>query len=102
MLRRAPAPDPSLDLPLHERRAVRVYSAVLVVGTTLCLAFLATVTLPADVILFARAVTRLGPGHSAAQRLDSAAVVVALGGVHLLWARTWWRGRGVSAEPSRP
>ncbi|MFD1272662.1 hypothetical protein ACFQ51_14950 [Streptomyces kaempferi] len=102
VLRRAPAPDPSLDLPLHERRAVRVYSAVLVVGTTLCLAFLATVTLPADVILFARAVTRLGPGHSAAQRLDSAAVVVALGGVHLLWARTWWRGRGVSAEPSRP
>ncbi|MEU0034951.1 hypothetical protein [Streptomyces sp. NPDC006333] len=103
VLRRASAPDPSLELPVHERRAVRVYSAVLVVGTTLCLAFLAAVTLPADVTLFARAVTRLGAGHSAAQRLDSAAVVVALGGVHLLWARTWWRGRRrLSAGPSRP
>ncbi|MET9404960.1 hypothetical protein ABZX90_04085 [Streptomyces sp. NPDC002935] len=34
---------------------------VLVVGTTLCLAFLATVTLPADITLFARALTRLAP-----------------------------------------
>ncbi|MFF1704952.1 hypothetical protein [Streptomyces sp. NPDC058252] len=91
--RAARAVDPSRELPAHERRAVRAYSVVLVVGTTLCLAFLATVTLPADVTLFARAVTRLGPGHSAAQRLDSAAVVVALGGIHLLWARTWWRNR---------
>ncbi|MGV9705731.1 hypothetical protein [Streptomyces sp. NPDC003483] len=101
LLRRAHAPDPSRDLPAHERRAVRVYSAVLVVGTALCLAFLLAVTLPADVTLFARAVSRLGAGHSTAQRLDSAAVVVALGGVHLLWARTWWRGRRLSAGPSR-
>ncbi|PIB11217.1 hypothetical protein B1C81_05170 [Streptomyces sp. HG99] len=72
---------------------MRGYSVVLVMGTTLCLAFLATVTLPADVRLFARVVTRLGPGHSAAQRLDAAAVVIALGGIHLLWARTWWRNR---------
>ncbi|MFE0512984.1 hypothetical protein [Streptomyces sp. NPDC058964] len=85
--------DPSLGLPAHERRAVRVYSVVLVVGSALCLAFLATVTLPADVALLVRAVTRLGPGHPAAQRLDSAAVVVALGGIHLLWLRTWWRNR---------
>ncbi|MCZ0999049.1 hypothetical protein O1M63_14515 [Streptomyces mirabilis] len=60
-LRRTTAPDPSLELPAHERRAVRAYSVVLVVGTTLCLAFLATVTLPADITLFARAVAHLGP-----------------------------------------
>ncbi|MGD1223970.1 MULTISPECIES: hypothetical protein [Streptomyces] len=93
LLRRAGESDPSLGLPRHERRAVRAYSVVLVVGTTLCLAFLATVTLPADITLFARAVTRLGPGEPAARNLDAAAVVVALGGIHLLWARTWWRGR---------
>ncbi|MGW1497718.1 hypothetical protein ACWCQW_03865 [Streptomyces mirabilis] len=81
------------ELPAHERRAVRAYSVVLVVGTTLCLAFLATVTLPADITLFARAVAHLGPGHSAAVRLDATAVVVAPGGVHVLWARTWWRDR---------
>jgi hypothetical protein len=85
--------DPSRDLPGHERKAVRVYSVLLVVGTTLCLAFLATVTLPADIALLARAVARLGPGHRAAERLDSAAVVITLGGIHLLWLRTWWRNR---------
>ncbi|WP_095934373.1 hypothetical protein [Streptomyces sp. Tue6028] len=93
LLRRTGESDPSLGLPRHERRAVRAYSVVLVVGTTLCLAFLATVTLPADITLFARAVTRLGPGEPVARNLDAAAVVVALGGIHLLWARTWWRGR---------
>lgn len=90
---RTTAPDPSLELPAHERRAVRAYSVVLVVGTALCLAFLATVTLPADITLFARAVAHLGPGHSPAVRLDATAVMVALGGVHVLWARTWWRDR---------
>jgi len=93
LTRRKTGADPSLELPAHERRAVRTYSVVLVVGTALCLAFLATVTLPADITLFARAATGLGPGHSAGRRLDSAAVVVTLGGFHLLWLRTWWRGR---------
>ncbi|MCX5557738.1 hypothetical protein [Streptomyces sp. NBC_00038] len=87
------AGDPSRELPANERRAVRAYSVVLVVGTALCLAFLATVTLPADITLFTRAAARLGPGHSTAERLDATAVVVALGGIHLLWARTWWRNR---------
>ncbi|MFR9796218.1 hypothetical protein ACL02U_09990 [Streptomyces sp. MS06] len=95
-------PDPGLGLPGHERRAVRVYSAVLVVGTVLCLAFLATVTLPADVALLARAVTGLGAGNSAGRRLDSAAVVAALGTVHVLWVRTRWRGRRARrAAPGR-
>nr|WSZ17120.1 hypothetical protein OH837_29330 [Streptomyces canus] len=87
--------DPSLGLPAHERRAVRVYSVVLVVGTALCLAFFAAVTLPADLTLFARAVVKSGTGPSAWDRLDGIAVVVALGGLHALWLRTWWRGRGL-------
>ncbi|MEU0406715.1 hypothetical protein ABZ307_02675 [Streptomyces griseorubiginosus] len=99
---RTDEPDPSLALPPHERRAVRVYSVVLVVGTTLCLAFFAAVTLPADVTLFARAVVRAGTGPSAWDRLDGLAVVVTLGGLHALWLRTWWRGRGLRGKPSRP
>jgi hypothetical protein len=103
---RTAAPDPSLELPPNERRAVRVYSVVLVVGTTLCLAFFAALTLPADVTLLARAVGRLGPGRPPSDRLDAIAVVVALGGLHALWLRTWWRGRragrGISGRPSRP
>ncbi|MFE1439016.1 hypothetical protein [Streptomyces sp. NPDC058739] len=86
--------DPSRALPAHERRAVRVYAVVLVTGTALCLAFLATVTLPADITLLARAADALTrPDASPAERLDATAVALALGGVHVLWARTWWRGR---------
>ncbi|KPH98651.1 hypothetical protein OK074_6216 [Actinobacteria bacterium OK074] len=83
--------DPSRELPPHERRSVRAYSAVLVTGTALCLTFLALVTIPADVTLLSRAVVHLTPGQSLSNWLDSAAVVVTLGGLHLLWLRTWWK-----------
>lgn len=85
--------DPSRQLPTHERRSVRAYSVLLVAGTALCLTFLASVTLPADVTLFAHAAMQLGPGHSVGQWLDSGAVVITLSAIHLLWLRTWWRGR---------
>ncbi len=65
----------------------------LVLGTALCLVFLATVTLPADIALLARSGARLRPGRPVTQWLDSLAVVLALGGIHVLWPRTWWRGR---------
>ncbi|MFJ8612430.1 hypothetical protein ACWDR2_31080 [Streptomyces sp. NPDC003631] len=87
--------DPSRRLPAHERRAVRVYSVVLVIGTVLCLAFMAAVTLPADLTLLAHAVRGLGPGHGLAVRADSVAVLVTLGGVNVLWVVTWWRNRRV-------
>ncbi|MEV7342857.1 hypothetical protein [Streptomyces sp. NPDC093544] len=101
LFRRTTGRDPSRELPAHERRSVRAYSVVIVVGTTLCLAFLATVTLPADITLFARATARLGPGHTTAELLDATTVVVTLGGIHLLWARTWWRGRRAGRGKSR-
>ncbi|MGW3353968.1 hypothetical protein ACWDFL_00925 [Streptomyces bungoensis] len=85
--------DPSARLPPHERRAVRLYSVVLVVGTVACLAFMATVTLPADVTLLFRAARGLGPSHGLAGNADSAAVLVVLGGVNVLWLVTRWRDR---------
>ncbi|MGW7298236.1 hypothetical protein [Streptomyces sp. NPDC054829] len=93
LLRRPGATDPSTRLPAHERRAVRVYSVVLVVGTALCLAFMAAVTLPVDIALLVRAVQGLGPGNGLAGNADSAAVLITLGGVNVLWLRTWWRNR---------
>ncbi len=83
--------DPSAGLPRHERRAVRVYSVVLVVGTAACLAFMAAVTLPLDIALLARAVRGLAPGNTPAGYADSAAVLVTLGGVNVLWLVTKWR-----------
>nr|WP_199835730.1 MULTISPECIES: hypothetical protein [unclassified Streptomyces] len=59
----------------------------LVLGTALCLVFLATVILPADIALLARPGARLRPGRPVTQRLDSLAVVLALGGIHVLWLR---------------
>ncbi|MEV8603193.1 hypothetical protein AB0465_25355 [Streptomyces griseoviridis] len=85
--------DPSARLPAHERRAVRLYSAVLVVGTALCLTFLAAFTLPADVTLLVRAVRALGPERGLAANADAAAVLVVLGGVNILWLVTRWRNR---------
>ncbi|WP_210634689.1 hypothetical protein [Streptomyces sp. GESEQ-13] len=83
--------DPSARLPRHERRAVRVYSVVLVVGTAACLAFMAAVTLPLDIALLARAVRGLAPGNTPAGYADSAAVLVTLGGINVLWLVTKWR-----------
>ncbi|MEU9447761.1 hypothetical protein [Streptomyces sp. NPDC048277] len=91
--RRGAGDDPSTGLPAHERRAVRLYSVVLVAGTVACLAFMAAVTLPADVTLLVRAARGLGPGHGLAGNADSAAVLVTLGGVNVLWLVTRWRNR---------
>ncbi|MFI1562536.1 hypothetical protein ACH4ZX_05590 [Streptomyces sp. NPDC020490] len=89
----ADADDPSTRLPPHERRAVRLYSVVLVAGTVACLAFMAAVTLPADITLLVRAARGLGPDHGVARNTDSAAVLVTLGGVNVLWLVTRWRDR---------
>ncbi|MFE9319811.1 site-2 protease family protein [Nocardia sp. NPDC052278] len=85
------AEDPSLRLPSHERRAVRVYSVVLVLGTVLCLAAMVTFTLPADLTLIYRAIDRLGPSHPVATNLDSVVVLLILGTLHAVWGVTWWR-----------
>ncbi|MFG3018545.1 hypothetical protein ACGFZQ_08325 [Streptomyces sp. NPDC048254] len=96
-LLRAPGPagaaDPSTRLPPHERRAVRLYSVVLVAGTVACLAFMAAVTLPADLTLLVRAARGLGADQGLARTADSAAVLVTLGGVNVLWLVTRWRNR---------
>jgi putative peptide zinc metalloprotease protein len=95
------AADPSLDLPPHERRAVRAYSVVLVAGTALCLAAMAAFTLPADLIVLGRAVSRLRPGHDTATYTDSVVVVLVLGGLHAVWLRTWWRDLRAQKQPRR-
>ncbi|CCK27699.1 hypothetical protein BN159_3320 [Streptomyces davaonensis JCM 4913] len=87
------APDPSTRLPAHERRAVRIYSVVLVIGTVACLTFMAAVTLPADIALLVRAARGLGPGHGLAGNADALAVLVVLGGINVLWLVTWLRNR---------
>lgn len=87
------AADPSRPLPPAERRAVRVYSAVLVVGTALCLAGLAFYTAPADVRLAVRAVAHLRAAHRGADLADALLTLASLAAIHVLWLTTRWRNR---------
>ena len=48
-------PDPTLELPVHERRPVRVYSAIMVAGSACLLAITAAYGLPISVTLYVRA-----------------------------------------------
>ncbi|MEV4876658.1 hypothetical protein [Streptomyces cyaneofuscatus] len=82
---------PTALLPPRQRRAVRIYSVVLLVGTLLCLGGLVVITLPVELRLLADAVGRLGSGHGAADRADALCVLALLGGTQLLWAWTKWR-----------
>ncbi len=90
--------DPSRRLPRKERRAVRAYSVLLVVGTALCLAAFALFTLPADLTLLFRAAHGFGQDRSVVENLDALTVLLILGGVHVLWAVTWWRNRRTRRE----
>ncbi|MFE9328673.1 hypothetical protein ACIHDR_47720 [Nocardia sp. NPDC052278] len=88
--------DPSFMLPQNERRAVRIYSVALVLGTVLCLAGMATFTAPVDLTLISHAVTRIGPGQSLIANLDSVVVLLVLCSLHAAWTVTWWRRHGAS------
>ncbi|MET7475656.1 hypothetical protein ABZT17_15005 [Streptomyces sp. NPDC005648] len=91
--REGPAADPSRTLPPTERRAVRIYSTVLVVGTALCLAGLALFTVPADVRLVVRAVAELRAPHTGPDLADALLTLGSLAAIHVLWLTTRWRNR---------
>jgi hypothetical protein len=93
LLRRAggrPSSDPSTELPVRERRAVRSYAPFLAVGTVLCLVFALAVSVPAALTLLARTGERLaGDGV-----LDGVVTVLLSAVVWALWAWAWWRRHG--------
>jgi hypothetical protein len=92
--RRAALADPSLELCRGERRAVRAYAVILLLGTVACLAAAAFVTVPAAVTLFAGAVTGVLSGGSVAAWVDGAVTFTVVGGFWALWCRAWWRRHG--------
>jgi hypothetical protein len=86
-------PDPSLLLPRHERRAVRVYTALLVIGTALSISVALAVTLPIAAELLHRAADHLVSG-SPAMLADAVATLIVIGGFWTVWCHTWWRRHG--------
>jgi putative peptide zinc metalloprotease protein len=87
--RAGPNRDPSRDYPRPQRRAVRVYSVVLLVGTVICLGVECAVSLPALVALIARAVSEIG--GTLVGTLDGCVALTILLAWQAIWGTSWWR-----------
>jgi putative peptide zinc metalloprotease protein len=84
-----PSPDPSLAYPATQRRAIRLYSVVLLLGTAICLGVEFAVSLPALIVLLVRAVSEIGV--TLVTTLDGCVALTILLTWQALWAWRWWR-----------
>lgn len=89
--RRRSDTDPTRALPTGERRVVRAYAVLLVVGTAACLFAAVVITYPALVLLVSRAAHTLAAGSAPGELIDAAATIVVVGLLQVLWFRAWWR-----------
>ncbi len=101
MRKRRADEDPSRGLPAHERRAVRLYSVVLVVGTVVCLAGFAAFTIPAEVRLLGGARHRLVSADSLLDVSDAVLTLAAFAAVHIVWLVVRWRTIGARRSTRR-
>jgi putative peptide zinc metalloprotease protein len=88
--------DPTADLPEDERRPVRVYCAVMVLGSAIALILAAAYGLPISIVMYARAARELLSAQPL-RILDGGTTFVIEGGLQLLvvWllARRWMERR---------
>jgi putative peptide zinc metalloprotease protein len=87
LISKVPGAHPLAGLPDRERRVVRAYSLIMVLGTLAALTVFAVYLLPALVILLARGAHRLVEGISYGNfplALDGGATLVVVGGTELL------------------
>jgi putative peptide zinc metalloprotease protein len=83
-----PGDGPGQGYPAAQRRAIRGYSAVLLIGTLACVGLEFTVSLPALIALIARAAAEIGTAALAS--LDGAVLIVILTGWLAMWCARWW------------
>jgi hypothetical protein len=86
-------PDPSADLPARERRAVRIYTPLLVLGATIALAVYAGYGIPILVETTVLAVTAVFAGDSLPAAIDGVLVLLVEGGLQVLFLVTFYRNR---------
>jgi putative peptide zinc metalloprotease protein len=89
--------DPTLDIPAAERRPVRLYAALMMLGTTLTITLFAFYGIPIMVVLFARALDEVVVGIKTASPIrvaDGAAVLTVEGGLQVLFVRTFLAKHG--------
>jgi putative peptide zinc metalloprotease protein len=83
----APSADPSQGYPAARRRAVRLYSVLLLTGTAICLGIEFAVSLPALITLIGHAVSEIGT--TLAADADGAAALAILLGFQAVWVSRW-------------
>jgi putative peptide zinc metalloprotease protein len=83
-----PDPDPSREYPRPQRRAIRAYSVVLLVGTAICLGVECVVSLPALIALLVRAVAEIG--GTLVTTLDGCVGLAILLAWQTVWGISWW------------
>jgi putative peptide zinc metalloprotease protein len=84
-----PGTDPSGEYPAARRRAIRLYSVLLLTGTAVCLGIEFAVSLPALIVLIGHAVSEIGT--TPAVTADGGVALAILLGFQVLWVRRWWR-----------
>jgi putative peptide zinc metalloprotease protein len=97
VMRRAPGPDPRLELPVHERGPVRLYSGLMLAGTVVTLAIFACYEAPIAVVLFIDGIKQFGHGVSTGNAVwtgDGALAMVIMAVPEVLFARLFWRKHG--------
>lgn len=75
--------------PSDGRRAIRLYSLVLLAGTAVCLGVEFAVSLPALIVLVVRAGTEIGLTPSAT--VDGCTAITILLAWQVLWGSRWWQ-----------
>ncbi|GGL11143.1 hypothetical protein Sme01_15400 [Sphaerisporangium melleum] len=86
--------NPLTAMPPAERRVLRWYTPLAVLGTAGCVAVAALVTLPATVALLLRALAVLWRPSSPVALADALVTVSVIVGFQALWARAWWGRHG--------
>jgi putative peptide zinc metalloprotease protein len=81
--------DPSRGLGPRERRAVRMYAWILLLGTAVCLTVAVLVSVPFALTLLSRALLSALGGA-----IDGYVTIAIVGGYWALWCRMWWRRHG--------
>ncbi|WP_147268923.1 hypothetical protein [Sphaerisporangium album] len=92
---RGPVEDPTSDLPAHERRATRVYTFFLVLGSSVTLGSFALYGAPIAIGALLRAIEGITSGlggGSALTIVDSALFLLIEGGIQALFVVTFIRG----------
>ncbi|GGS25294.1 hypothetical protein GCM10010284_67770 [Streptomyces rubiginosohelvolus] len=90
LMRRSPD-SPLAQLRGSERRAIRIFTVIMVVGTTVCITVAIQLLREVTWVLIARSATVLQHDPGRLAQLDALTTVIVVVALQVLWVRLWWR-----------